>query len=137
MVARIHGCPSLISRATVAFIPEPRFDKCAEEYVQTVRMSELVGTGMAVMPTLAWEPGHGDPLSPCRLHSRIRLGDTQTPGTAAPPHGRHQPRHLPHVIAGGADMLRLRYMYVDLLRGIAVEVSSSETKAGPLPEAEL
>ena len=92
---------------------------------------------MAVMPTLAWEPG--DPLTPYHLHSFIRLDHILTPDTATPYHDHCQPRHLPHVIVGGVDLLRRRrwYMYVDLLRGTVVEVSSFETKTGPLPEAEL
>ena len=85
-----------------------------------------------VVPALAWEP-----LTPYHLHSFIRLGHILIPDTASPYHGRYLPRYLPHVIAGGVDLLRRRYMYVDLLQGIAVEVSSFETKTGPLSEAEL
>ena len=87
------------------------------------------------MPALAWKPG--GPLTPHRLYSFIRLGHIPTPGTATPYHDRHQPRHLPHVIAGGVDLLRRWYMYVDLLRGTVVEVSSFETTARRLPEAGL
>ena len=92
---------------------------------------------MPVMPTLAWEPG--GPLTPCHLHSFIRLDHILTPGTATPFHGHYQPRHLPRVIVGGVamDLLRRRYMYVDLLRGTAVRVSSFEAKAGPRPETAL
>ena len=90
---------------------------------------------MAVMPALAWEPG--GPLAPRQLHSFIRLGNILAPGPATPHHDRHQPRHLPHVIVGGVDLLRRWYMYVDLLRGTAVRVSGFETKTGPLPETEL
>ena len=96
---------------------------------------------MAVMPTLAREPG--GPLTPHHPHSFIRLGHILTPGTATPGHGHYQPRHPPHVIVGSVhvDLLRSRsrrwYMYVDLLRGTVVRVSCFEAKAGPLPEAGL
>ena len=94
---------------------------------------------MAVMPTLAWEPG--DPLTPYHLHSSIRLDHILTPDTctATPYHDvdHYQPRHLPHVIVGGVDLPRRWYMYVDLLRGTVVEVARFETTAGPLPEGGL
>ena len=94
---------------------------------------------MAVMPTLAWEPG--DPLNPHHRHPFIRLDNILNPDTATctPYHDHHQPRHLPHVIVGarGVDLHRRWYVYIDLLRGTAVEVLSSETTARRLPEADL
>ena len=92
---------------------------------------------MAVMPTLACEPG--GLLTPYHLHSFIRLDHILdlTPDTATPYHDHYQPRHLTHAIVGGVHLLRRWYMYKDLLRGKAVEVSSFETTTGALPEEEL
>ena len=91
------------------------------------------------MPTLAWEPG--DPPTPYHLHSFVRLDRILTPDTATPYHDHYQPRHLPHVIVGGVrvamDLHRQWYMYMDLLRGTAVVVSSFETRTRRLPEADL
>ena len=41
------------------------------------------------------------------------------------------------MIVIGMDLLRRWYVYVDLLRGTVVEVSSSKTTTGPLPEEDL
>ena len=46
-------------------------------------------------------------------------------------------RHLPHVAAGGVDLHRQRPMCMDRLRGTAAVVSSFETTARRLPEADL
>ena len=53
--------------------------------------------GMAVMPTLAWEPG--GPLTPHHPPPFIRLGDIRNPETDTPHHGHYQPRHLPRARA--------------------------------------
>ena len=88
------------------------------------------------MPTLAWEPG--DPLTPHHRHSFIRLDNILTPDTATPYHGHYQPRHLPHVIAGVDLHGQLQwYMYMDLLQGTVVVVSSFETTTRRFPEADL
>ena len=100
---------------------------------------------MAVMPTLAWEPV--GPHTPRHLNSFIRLGhiltrapaaDTATPYACHDVDHRdhdhdHQPRHLPHVVVGGVDVLRRRYTYVGLLQGTVVQVSSFETKTSTGP----
>ena len=58
--------------------------------------SKVLLQPMAVMPTLAWEPG--DTLTPYHLHSSIRLDHILNPETDTPYHDHYQPRHLPHAI---------------------------------------